>query len=177
MKQALGFLGGAVGMLLLALVTLVLMPYFLIPSRPDTVSLPPEVMRGRREYISLGCMYCHSQQPRPTSVSPADQAWGWGKPEDPSFYSDQDPHLLGTMRTGPDLLHIADRQPSREWHLLHLYNPREVVPESIMPSYPFLFQQVDQAGDGIITIRDGRHFQAKPEAEDLLAYLLSLKEN
>ena len=177
MKEVVGFLCGAMGMLLLATVTLVLMPAELIPSNPEPVVLSPEVLRGREQYVGLGCVYCHSQQPRPVSVSPADEAWGWGRPEDPSFYTGQDPHLLGTMRTGPDLLHIADRQPSRQWHLLHLYDPREVVPESIMPSYPFLFTPVAQPTERSITLQNGTHLEPTEEGEELLAYLLSLKES
>ena len=161
-------------MLVFATVMLVLMPTLFIEGDP-VVSLPPDVLRGREQYIGLGCVYCHSQQPRAVSVSPADEAWGWGKPEDPSFYAGQEPHLLGTMRTGPDLLHIADHQPSRQWHLVHLFNPREVVGESIMPSYPFLFKVVAEASDRSVTLPDGRHIEPTPDGEDLLAYILSLK--
>src|SRR6056297_1573101 len=44
------------------------------------------------------------------------------------------------MRTGPDLHDIASRQPSRDWHLAHLYQPRSVSPGSVMPAYPYLFK-------------------------------------
>jgi cytochrome c oxidase cbb3-type subunit 2 len=72
--------------------------------------------------------------------------------------------LMGTERTGPDLTNIGRRQPSEEWHLMHLYDPRSVVPGSIMPSYPWLFEQ--QNGKRVAT-QQGR---------DLVAYLLSRKQ-
>src|SRR5699024_10405374 len=92
-------------------------------------------IRGRELYISLGCVYCHSQQPRDPSQTRADQEFGWGRPSVPADYTYQGPHLLGTMRTGPDLFNIGARQPSVDWQLAHLYNPRAVVSWSTMPSY------------------------------------------
>src|SRR5699024_4212739 len=100
-------------------------------------------IRGRELYISLGCVYCHSQQPRDPSQTRADQEFGWGRPSVPADYTYQGPHLLGTMRTGPDLFNIGARQPSVDWQLAHLYNPRAVVSWSTMPSYPFLFKEMD----------------------------------
>ena len=93
---------------------------------------------GRTKYIEYGCIYCHSQQVRDPSVG-ADKSFGWGRPSLASDYIYDKPHLLGTMRTGPDLSNIGSRQPSKTWHYLHFYNPRLMVKWSIMPGFPFLF--------------------------------------
>lgn len=135
---------------------------------------------GRSIYIREGCMYCHSQQVRPEGFG-ADQDRFWGRPSIPGDYVYDDPHLLGTMRTGPDLINIAVRQPSEEWHLVHLYNPRIVVPGSIMPPFPWLFTEKGNPapGDRVITLPDslarpGKVIVATDEGLALVAYLLSL---
>ena len=63
----------------------------------------------------------------------------------PGDYVYDETHQLGTMRTGPDLHDIANRQPSRDWHLAHLYQPRSVSPGSVMPAYPYLFEVKKEA--------------------------------
>jgi cytochrome c oxidase cbb3-type subunit 2 len=132
-------------------------------------------------YIANGCIYCHSQQPREPSIAP-DQQRGWGRPSVPADYVHDQPHLLGTMRTGPDLFNIAVRQPSRDWHLGHLYQPRAYMAQSIMPAYPFFFEERTgpaQAGEVVVTLppgaaRTGVRIVARPEAIVLVDYLLSL---
>jgi len=91
------------------------------------------------------------------------------------------PHLLGTMRTGPDLFNIGARQPSVDWHLGHLYQPRAYVAGSIMPAYPYLFEVKDKADDGdrVVTLPRGftpagKVVVARQEALDLVAYLVGL---
>ncbi|MCI0527083.1 MAG: cbb3-type cytochrome c oxidase subunit II, partial [Nitrospira sp.] len=74
-----------------------------------------EQLRGRAVYIREGCIYCHSQQTRPKGFG-ADQLRNWGRPSVPGDYVYDKPHLLGTMRTGPDLFNIGARQPSEDWH-------------------------------------------------------------
>jgi cytochrome c oxidase cbb3-type subunit 2 len=92
--------------------------------------------------------------------------------------------LMGTERTGPDLTDIGNRQPSLEWHLLHLYQPRAVVKGSIMPAYSWLFKVEDglQSGEVEITVPDefrkgikGKIVATK-EAIQLVAYLQALKQ-
>ncbi len=110
--------------------------------------------RGRKIYIREGCWHCHSQFVRPVAgepyrYGPASQAWE-------SAYDV--PHTFGTRRVGPDLSREAGRH-SDDWHIAHLYNPRFVVPLSIMPSYPWMFEN---GSEGI---------KPKQEALDLVAYL------
>lgn len=139
-----------------------------------------EQLYGRSLYIREGCLYCHSQQVRPEGFG-SDQARFWGRPSVPADYVYDKPHLLGTMRTGPDLVNIAARQPSVDWHLLHLYNPRMVAPGSVMPPFPWLFEQKPNAGpnDIVLVLPDsiaprGRVIVATRDALALTAYLLSL---
>lgn len=149
---------------------------------PEAVAPPTRIEKqGRQVYISLGCVYCHSQQPRDPSQTPADQARGWGRPSVPADYYYPGPHLLGTMRTGPDLFNIGARQPSIDWQLAHLYNPRAVVPWSTMPSYPFLFKITDVVLEEDHVVRLPPAYQPKqgtviagPKAMALATYLMSL---
>lgn len=139
-----------------------------------------EQLYGRSIYIREGCLYCHSQQVRPEGFG-ADQARFWGRPSVPADYVYDKPHLLGTMRTGPDLMNIGARQPSENWHLAHLYNPRLVSPGSIMPPFPWLFEEKLSAGpeDIVVMIPDslapkGKVVVAGREARALTAYLLGM---
>jgi cytochrome c oxidase cbb3-type subunit II len=146
--------------------------------------------RGRAVYIANGCLYCHSQQVRDPAIT-IDQKRGWGRPSYPSDYIFDRPALLGTMRTGPDLINVGTRLPDRTWHLLHLYQPRAVVPWSIMPSYPFLFRTqavedpanyVAPAGEEVVRLPEqyalsGRIVIATPAARDLVTYLQSLRRD
>jgi len=135
---------------------------------------------GRSIYIREGCMYCHSQQVRPEGFG-SDQARFWGRPSVPGDFVYDKPHLLGTMRTGPDLMNIAVRQPSEEWHLVHLYNPRIVVPGSVMPPFPWLFEEKLNAGpsERALALPDslapkGKVVVPTAEGHALVSYLLSL---
>ncbi|MCG6961805.1 MAG: cbb3-type cytochrome c oxidase subunit II [Acidobacteria bacterium] len=106
--------------------------------------VPPTgmVAEGRGVYIADGCIYCHSQQVRPEGFGDdIERGWGTRRTVARDHIYDSPP-LLGTMRTGPDLANIAVRQPSENWHLLHLYNPRITSPGSNMPAFPFLFRKV-----------------------------------
>lgn len=139
-----------------------------------------EQLYGRSIYIREGCMYCHSQQARPRGFG-ADQDRFWGRPSIPADFTYDRPHLLGTMRTGPDLVNIAVRQSSEEWHYLHLYNARLVTSESIMPPYPWLFEEKPTAGPGekALALPDSvapsdAVVVPTREGKALIAYLLSL---
>ena len=175
---------GAMVILGLATGILVVMPYLLLKHVRAPEGLKPytEVqLAGRQSYIANGCVYCHSQQPRDIQQAP-DAKRGWGRASVAADYAYDTPHLLGTMRTGPDLLNIGARQPSADWHLGHLYQPRAYTPGSIMPAYPYLFEVREGAalpGETVVTLppsfaKPGQVVVAKPEAMALVAYLLSL---
>ena len=108
--------------------------------------------RGRKVYVSLGCLYCHSQQPREEAQAP-DGERGWGRASVAGDYAYDTPHQLGTMRTGPDLMNIGDRLPSQGWQLTHLYQPRAIASWSIMPAYPYLFAHKDKADPGDVVVK------------------------
>ncbi|MCC5929128.1 MAG: cytochrome c [Cyclobacteriaceae bacterium] len=154
-------------------------------------ALTSQEISGLKIYTSENCMACHTQQVRNIEM---DNVWG----ERPSLASDyyyskmrldlwrQSPSLLGSERTGPDLTSIGKRQPGPEWHFLHLYNPRIVVVESIMPGYPWLFEEKNEneIHDNEVTIPVPKKFLknknkkivATQKAIDLVIYLQSLKQ-
>lgn len=184
MTRALGILAGAAMILLFATLMIVVMPTIQLQSSARTPEgLEPysaPAARGRALYVGLGCMYCHSQQPRDPGLAP-DGLRGWGRPSVPGDYAYDSPHLLGTMRTGPDLLNIGARQPSVDWHLAHLYDPRALSPGSTMPSYPFLFRRVEAPAEGSVVVElPPEHAPATgfvvatQDALDLVQYLLEL---
>ncbi|MDP2309856.1 MAG: cbb3-type cytochrome c oxidase subunit II [Pseudomonadota bacterium] len=172
-----------VAILALAGIVLVGVPWLIYEDHPPEPGLVPytaEQAAGRATYVDLGCSYCHSQQPRDPSYAP-DGERGWGRASTAGDYVYDSPHLLGTMRTGPDLFNIGARQPSVDWHLLHLFQPRAVVSWSIMPSYPFLFEVKDAAGpdDRVVTVPApwgpaAGVVVARPEALALVAYLAGM---
>lgn len=187
MENELKLASGAMVALGVATAALVVMPYVEVRDVQAAPQLKPYTsaeQRGRNVYVANGCVYCHTQQPRDRNLGP-DGERGWGRASVPADYVYDRPHLLGSMRTGPDLLNIGARQPSKDWHLGHLYQPRAYVPGSIMPSYPYLFQVKDakeakQEGDQPITLPPGygpmvgQVVVPTPEALDLVKYLQSL---
>lgn len=184
MTRAVGIIAAAAMILLFAALMIVVMPAIQLQSaaRPPPALAPytDQQARGREVYVSLGCVYCHTQQPRDPSLGP-DAQRGWGRASVPADYVFDSPHQLGTMRTGPDLLNIGVRQPSVDWHLTHLYNPRAVSPGSIMPSYPFLFATSAEptADDVVVKLPPayavtGGSVIARQDALDLVSYLLAL---
>ncbi|MDB5595372.1 MAG: cytochrome c oxidase, cbb3-type, subunit [Hyphomicrobiales bacterium] len=93
----------------------------------------PLELAGRNIYIREGCYACHSQMIRTLS----DEVERYG-PYSLAVESKYDhPMLWGSKRTGPDLARIGEKY-SDEWHVAHLTNPRDVVPESVMPAYAWL---------------------------------------
>ncbi|WP_086481517.1 cytochrome-c oxidase, cbb3-type subunit II [Oceanospirillum sanctuarii] len=91
-------------------------------------------VEGRDIYIREGCYVCHSQMIRPFRAE--TERYGHYSVAGESVYDH--PFQWGSKRTGPDLARVGGRY-SDDWHRAHLYNPRDVVPESKMPSYPWLF--------------------------------------
>ena len=133
--------------------------------------------RGADVYRSLGCVECHTQQVRPRGYG-TDIARGWGvrRTVAQDYLRDQ-PALVGTLRIGPDLSNIGARNPDARWHYEHLYNPRKLVPGSMMPPYRFLFDKRKLAGaprqNAIVD--DGYEIVPSEDADALVAYLLSLQ--
>ncbi len=93
----------------------------------------PLELAGRDIYIREGCYLCHSQMIRP--FRDEVERYGHYSLAAESMYDH--PFQWGSKRTGPDLARVGDRY-SNEWHVQHLTEPRDVVPESVMPSYSFL---------------------------------------
>ncbi len=95
-------------------------------------------LEGRDIYIREGCVGCHSQMIRPFRA----ETERYGHYSVASEFVYDRPFLWGSKRTGPDLHRVGGRY-SDEWHRVHLINPRDVVPESIMPAYPWLTNALD----------------------------------
>lgn len=175
---------GALAILAFATLLLVVVPGAEIREQapaPGLADYTPQQLAGRAQYINQGCVYCHSQQPRAASQSLADLSHGWGPGPTAADYAYDRPHQLGTMRTGPDLLNVGARLPSRDWHLTHLYQPRAIFSWSIMPAYPYLFVRKKAAAPGDVVVKlppesqpPGEVVVARQEALDLVAYLQSL---
>ena len=94
---------------------------------------PPLQLVGRDIYVREGCYNCHSQMIRPFRAE--TERYGHYSVAGESVYDH--PFQWGSKRTGPDLARVGGRY-SDEWHRVHLGNPRDVVPESNMPAYPWL---------------------------------------
>jgi cytochrome c oxidase cbb3-type subunit 2 len=102
----------------------------------------PLQLTGRDVYLREGCYNCHSQMVRPFRAE--TERYGHYSVAGEFVYDH--PFQWGSKRTGPDLARVGARY-SDEWHRLHLNNPREVVPESNMPGYPWLAKAPANAAD------------------------------
>lgn len=114
-----------------------LVPLFFLESTIEKVQgmrpYTPLELAGRNIYIREGCYLCHSQQIRP--FRDEVERYGHYSLAAESMYDH--PFQWGSKRTGPDLARVGGRY-SDEWHVAHMDDPRSLVPESIMPGYPFL---------------------------------------
>lgn len=130
-------------MLVLTLITVSIggivqiIPLFTIESTIERVDgvrpYSPLELMGRNIYIREGCYLCHSQQIRP--FKDEVERYGHYSLAAESMYDK--PFQWGSKRTGPDLARVGGRY-SNDWHVAHMTSPRAVVPESVMPAYPFL---------------------------------------
>jgi len=100
-------------------------------------------LEGRDIYIREGCHVCHTQMIRTLRA----EVERYGPYSQAGEFVYDHPFLWGSKRTGPDLARVGGHY-SDEWQRAHLYNPRDVVPESIMPAYPWLFEDTL---DGVLT--------------------------
>lgn len=147
--------------------------------------LTPLQHAGRDIYIREGCHVCHTQMIRPLRAE--TERYGHYSVAGESVY--EYPFLWGSKRTGPDLARVGQRY-SDDWHKAHLLNPRNVVPESNMPAYPWLFEN-DIDPKKVITNMKGlrkvgvpytdeslanapKQLQGKKEIDALVAYLQQL---
>jgi cytochrome c oxidase cbb3-type subunit 2 len=111
---------------------------------PGTTVYSPLELIGRDIYVGEGCGVCHSQQIRPL-LAEVERYGPYSRAGE--FVYDR-PFLWGSKRTGPDLHRVGGKY-SDEWHRLHLINPRDVVPKSIMPAYPWFAKREANAGGDI----------------------------
>ena len=147
--------------------------------------LPALQLEGRDIYIREGCNNCHSQMIRPLRAE--TERYGHYSVTGELVYNH--PHLWGSKRTGPDLERVGQRY-SDEWHRAHLYNPRDVVPESNMPAFPWLFDNLldgEDTGDKMAALRKvgvpytdddiagaRAAVEGKKEVDAMVAYLQNL---
>ena len=101
----------------------------------DATDYSKSELLGREVYIREGCSYCHSQYVRPVT----GETRRWGPVTQAGEYAFDKPHLFSTRRIGPDLSRVGLKY-SDEWHLAHFWNPRMIVPDSIMPRFSELFK-------------------------------------
>jgi len=162
-----------------------------IPSAP--VVLARGISKEQADDLSKRLQAAGAKVQVTMNLRGVDMDRGWGRRRSVAAdYLYDHPVMVGSRRMGPDLSNIGDRQPSRAWHMAHLYNPRSTMSEespagvdSLMPAYPYLFtrrprQQAHHEGhsghsDAIHLVGGDYDIVPKPEAEALVAYLLSLK--
>jgi cytochrome c oxidase cbb3-type subunit 2 len=142
-------------------------------------------LEGRDVYIREGCNVCHSQMVRPLRAE--TERYGHYSVAGEFVY--EHPFLWGSKRTGPDLARVGGRY-SDDWHRAHLMDPRSVVPESVMPSYPWLFENTLDGNDTAAKMRAlrlvgvpytdedidgaGKAVAGQKEADAVIAYLQQL---
>ena len=142
----------------------------------------PLQLTGRDIYVREGCYNCHSQMVRPFRA----EVERYGPYSVAGEFVYDRPFQWGSKRTGPDLHRVGGRY-SDEWHRLHLINPRDLVPESNMPGYPWLTKAAANAEDIQAKLRAlrflgvpytdeqfaaaAKELQGKTEMDALIAYL------
>lgn len=166
-----------------------LVPLFFLKQTNEPIAglkpLPALELEGRDIYIREGCNTCHSQMIRPLRAE--TERYGHYSVAGELVYNH--PFLWGSKRTGPDLARVGKRY-SDDWHRAHLFNPRDVVPESNMPSFPWLFEDeldATQTGKKMAALRSvgvpytdddiataGAAVEGKKEIDAVVAYLQQL---
>ena len=104
----------------------------------DVEEYKQALFKGKKIYIKEACWHCHSQYIRPVG----NESPRYGLVSVPGEYQNDlnKPHLFGTRRVGPDLIREAGKR-TNDWHFAHLYNPKSTEPASIMPAYPWYFDE------------------------------------
>jgi len=115
---------------------------------------------GKTMFVREGCWWCHTLLPEQT------HDWqSFGRPPMLGDFNGESPTTFGSDRKAPDLLHVASRNSSKEWMMLHFFNPRLVQPHSIMPRYDYLWGGKDAAGKDIDLAKWDEEFEAYREGE------------
>lgn len=113
----------------------------LLVAKDEDVS---HVGAGKTMFVREGCWWCHTLLPEET------QDWQvFGAPPALGDFNGESPTAFGSDRKAPDLLHVGSRNSSREWMMLHFFNPRLVQTHSIMPRFDYLWGKVDASGKPI----------------------------
>jgi len=134
-----------------------------VEDAPDMRVYTPLELAGRNIYIREGCYACHSQMIRTLR----DEVERYG-PYSLAVESKYDhPMLWGSKRTGPDLARLGEKY-SDEWHVTHLNNPRDMVPESVMPSYAFL-SRTELRTDDLSNHLKAQRAVGVPYTDDMIA--------
>ena len=152
---------------------------------PGVKPYPPLELAGRDVYVREGCYNCHSQMVRTLRFE--TERYGHYSLAGESVYDR--PFQWGSKRTGPDLARVGGRY-SDDWHIVHLMTPRDVVPQSNMPSYPWLAEREVRAEEVVRKIEALRRLgdpytdedlagaakavEGKTELDALVAYLQGL---
>ena len=158
-----------------------------VEDAPDMRLYTPLELAGRNIYIREGCYNCHSQMIRPLRA----ETLRYGPYSVAGEFVYDHPFQWGSKRTGPDLARVGGKY-SDEWHATHLNNPRDLVPESNMPAYPYLQKPAaaDTIASHMIAMRRlgvpytdeqianaPQELEGKTEEDALIAYLQGLGIN
>jgi cytochrome c oxidase cbb3-type subunit 2 len=155
------------------------------------ITVPPtysgSAIAGERVYASEGCISCHSQQVRQTSIANSDVARGWGvRPSVARDYLRNSTPFLGSQRIGQDLSNVGQRLSDPAWHYRHLYAPASYSEGSMMPSYSYLFKvrkiEGQRSSDALnlpaeFAPREGYEVIPTADAKNLVAYLLAQRHD
>jgi cytochrome c oxidase cbb3-type subunit 2 len=143
--------------------------------------------KGKTMFVREGCWWCHTLLPEET------QDWQvFGAPPMLGDFNGESPTAFGSDRKAPDLLHVGSRNSSREWMMMHFFNPRLVQPHSIMPRFDYLWGEKDADGKKIdfakwrteydeyregkrVTPPDVPSYASDSEIRGLIDFMLSLK--
>jgi cytochrome c oxidase cbb3-type subunit 2 len=143
--------------------------------------------KGKTMFVREGCWWCHTLLPEQT------QDWQvFGAPPMQGDFNGESPTAFGSDRKAPDLLHVGSRNSSKEWMMMHFFNPRLVQPHSIMPRFDYLWGEKDASGNKIDydkwraeydEYREGKRvsppdvpaYASDSEIRSLIDFMLSLK--
>ncbi len=143
--------------------------------------------KGKTMFVREGCWWCHTLLPEET------QDWQvFGAPPMLGDFNGESPTAFGSDRKAPDLMHVGSRNSSKEWMMMHFFNPRLVQPHSIMPRFDYLWGEKDADGKAInfaqwrteydeyregkrVTAPDVPSYAKDSEIRSLIDFMLSLK--